>query len=696
MIIDYTFWKQFINKPVPENAVAEGITAKITYMKPSDPSKRKYIMNQIVNNSWKDKNFKIISVESRKGGVGKTTAALNLADLLLEKGYKVLLLDLDITGTSISGSFQNSYWGQRINPIKYNKDNKKDFNLLSFFKDHFLTGEPWPGFSTKLSGIDGARINVISSDIYTEDGELICDPRIIFDELHSFWIIEMLKHICKSFIEECSNNNGSCEDKTAIVLDNSPGYVGLGKAVHEWLADIGPDIGKFITVSSLDVQDINSCINSIIAIDSLIDCRIEAARYYHSLKQNNTNNSMNSQLPDKSKTFFNNLVTNNINDQYSYYRNLSASSSKPDETYYQSFILNKVPPEIQSRTFRYNAAKVFQNDHNKENIYYKFTGNNLEPKNCIYYDNLVHFQFVEPYIEKSKVKTNKILNLKKYFTRIKNIIDSYSDIQKKENNENNILKSIDEYERLLSNLLIKLSNASYENIVQLIKDVWRPIAPLNNLLKVIDDNEGELEQYITFQDVMYKISSYLEKEHIENIYFKRHNATTRVVVLDNNEQATKVILDFLLSQRLNREIVQKFINSMRTLQHLLLKNSNLSLEQITKSISYKYMFTSSEQIDFQELQILYTRFNYAQQRIENINEDYRFLIDVLKKVSVDNDDSNYEIFPNIRDILDDVIVNRNISYSDGFKKLSKALNSAKYMSNFRKVLEENVINKWHL
>ena len=45
--------------------------------------------------------YKIISVESRKGGVGKTTAALNLSNLLVERGYKVLLLDIDITGTSI-------------------------------------------------------------------------------------------------------------------------------------------------------------------------------------------------------------------------------------------------------------------------------------------------------------------------------------------------------------------------------------------------------------------------------------------------------------------------------------------------------------------------------------------------------------------------------------------------------------------
>ena len=46
------------------------------------------------------KNHKIISVESRKGGVGKTTVALNIGYLLKDKCH-VLLLDIDITGTSI-------------------------------------------------------------------------------------------------------------------------------------------------------------------------------------------------------------------------------------------------------------------------------------------------------------------------------------------------------------------------------------------------------------------------------------------------------------------------------------------------------------------------------------------------------------------------------------------------------------------
>lgn len=652
-----------------------------------------------IDNLFESRNFKIISVESRKGGVGKTTTALNLADLLLEKGYRVLLLDLDITGTSISGSFNNSYWGKRINSIKDYQDNNKDLNLLKFFKNHFLTGEPWPGFF-KSSGIDIFRINVISSEIYAENSELICDPRIIFDELHTFWIIELIEDICNSFINECSNYKGSSKDKVAVILDNSPGYVGLGKAVHEWLADIGPDRSKFITVSSLDVQDMKSCINSIIAIDSLIDYRVEAAKLYHSLKQGNTNSLDVSGLTENLKTFFNNLATNNNNDKYSYYRNWNVTSKKPDKTKYQSFIINKVPPEIRSSAFKYNITKVF-NNIDKENLFYEFTGlqDRQEPKNCVYHDNLIHFQFIEPYIEKAKAKTSQLSSLKGYFTRINTIIKRNSDTYEKESNGSDILKHINDYEHLLRNLLNKLSNANFENIVQLVEDRWHPIEPLNTLLQVIDHfDEKELEDGITFPDFIHKISLLL-KRYVKYDYPNTYTVSTSI--LDKARLTTNAIKRFLSSQYYYQDAVGIFVNIMTTLQSRLHKAYSKPLEQISKSLSDTYIAEllndcDKSKIETQKLIELYTLFNYAQHRIININNDFHFLIDVLKMVTIDAEDSDSEIFPNIRDILDDVIVNRNVSHKESLIRLSKAFNRAKYMSDFRKVLEENVINQWNL
>jgi len=296
-------------------------------------------------------NTVYISIESRKGGVGKTTVALTLAEMLLQKGYQILFFDMDIIGTRLDPKFIES--NQLIHEVSY-KDHAA--NLLRLFNEVYMLGKNVPAFisvEAKQSNyltFKRDKCNYIGSDIYTgnkdskdereekQTNTLLEDPRVLYDAFHAYWMIEYVKEIVHSFEKAIER-----DDKLAIILDNSPGFSSIENGLHDFLTDIGSDKGKFIIVSSIEPQDLEACRQTEEIINNIYKDKVAAGEYYRSLLKNGTGNKVKS--PAFDSVWKSLCMSNGCFPEY--YSSHNESEAKK----FIGILVNKVPRNIYEQLF---------------------------------------------------------------------------------------------------------------------------------------------------------------------------------------------------------------------------------------------------------------------------------------------------------------------------------------------------------
>lgn len=404
--------------------------------------------------------FKLYSIESRKGGVGKTTIALNLAHALISKG-PVLLLDCDITGTSISEPASNSpFWHEYTNVIV--GPNGSPLNLLGYFLKSYIRGNERLDEVLSADKWTARKINVIGSDLYDSALSLIVDTRKLMDDLHSYWLLKYIQHIIQCF-------ERAFEGKTVhIIVDNSPGYVGFCETLHSFMFDCGPNIAKFLFVTSADAQDLIATISAADEINNKVNDRLLVAKYYKSLDDGEeVDKETDKRIKDDSalKRFLIDII--NDNSKVVPYTDDSIPVSK-----YLSIVLNKVPQSLDDDGLSYDFAALLGEQKMSLFLDVVSPDKNFNPLNKVYFDEVISFQYYLKYLKNASDAPSVYWN-----RRLKSLLVQCRDLATSEVRP----KAIQTLAKLYQNLIKSLQTRGYKRLAKDMPEQWTPTYALDDL-----------------------------------------------------------------------------------------------------------------------------------------------------------------------------------------------------------------------
>lgn len=632
--------------------------------------------------------YKLISVESRKGGVGKTTAALNLGYLLKEQ-YHVLLLDIDITGTSIRAIQESRFW---MNDTRLLTNSEGEaVNLLQFYTNSYLKGKPLFEFTKnqeqgKVQVVEGA-INVLASELYGDDAKLLYDPSLLLDNLHVYWLTKLITSICEGF-------SGCFNDKPCvIILDNSPGFVGIGKAVHDILTDIGPEDAKFLTVSSLDIQDLESSLKSVYVLHQEYVDKLNGARYPETQKGD--------------EAFYAQLRLSG-DTEYKYYRE---NKDEAPLLKYQGLIINKVAKGIIEGRTRYQFKRNMIPEI--EAIYDKMLGEQVKDY-LVPFDNVLMTQFYGVFEDKSNVERPNLTILKKRLNTIEGQIKMLDELGP-DLLPYDLLRRAEGFDKTIDTLKGALIASGYEVIASKFNPNWAPTMPLRDmidLLKEIGFTSESFELYVPRRARMQQEMEYFHGIASKAFQFAEEHWQD-MVWLSAAVASVACELSFCYSNKIlwnshrewnndttwrnSKEEWANMVNDALLDWMMAICDSFRYLER--KSLSAYVISPEARGCDNSLMRLVDNKkfvktFKDAVSRLVDLSSDMQTLINLVRTITVNNEGS-YSLDVDFVPFLNHKIVDKDYDYNEAKERMYSELRDSDYMAAYKEVLTR-VINQWGL
>lgn len=655
--------------------------------------------------------FKIYSIESRKGGVGKSTIALNLASELIKDEELVLLLDCDITGTSIAEPAKNSpYWRDKTNVLSYvdDKGETKELNLIQYFLDTYVKGKGNCGSFIKEGNIILDKVNVIGSMLNGTIKEASTNSKWLMDELHSYWMVEFIQTII-SESEPLYNNK-----MVHVIVDNSPGYNTFNLALHAFMYKIGPLDAKYLLVSTLDSQDLKANLETAVEITKNVDNRTRVAKYYIIKEKESEKKTEKETGKEIQNLEIERLIETNEDIKGFFFdliENKQMLNIYSDGVYvnsdYISLVINKIPSAVRNN---YTVVGYKEMLGNRFDFFLHISGSkdSLTPNNLIFYDESIVYQYYLQYLTETR-ETNTFIYWHRRFKELQEEVNGTMHMppmiamKKLTVYYNNFQSSL--LERGYSHIATNLPNRrSPDYAFNTLKKNIASIKPIRDgIIKSEGLTQSEVKEILhkwNLDNLFYirthmkegssdalfidEFISYLEKDVGYNDEKKLPDSMAIVSLLlfrflvsfDGRDNDNSSVRDFILDEWRNGPFIKK--TRIRFESDIILRsNFRVNVEQFMRQKATEFYY-------------IYNRFCYTILKLIDQQEDFETLVTAVHLYVPS--DVPMAFSKEMMDYLESVIdkkerkVDVNILY--------KIRDNMYFMKNIHDVLSQGVIKNW--